>query len=349
MASTTPAKLGETIRFLENVGMHQDSIDLLMLASSQHSMIVRFKNLVEDASQKTFICKVEIGGLLDECIGYGQSKREAKINAADDAIAKLTDYVKVPKPREGTPQEEPSSSRRHETDVTTSMNESPSYRSSYPRSLSLPENTNNLSLAHNSVGELQELAMQRGWPAPEYKEIDEYGEPHRMTFLIECKLKHNVCEGRGSSKKTAKKQAAEKMLKMVQPSVSSGPFISRNLSTPGLEQRDSPRASVSTAAIMRTRGKEPPISSIPLEKMKISSSETNRRPQNFYCNKLSKEAKKNSWNIEWKDLGEKGYNGNYQCFVQISTDPMTVCCGSGPTLSSAHDDAAMNALNCLKE
>lgn len=118
MASPTPVNLGKSIQFLESIGMVQDSIELLMLAATQHSMSVHFKNLVEDASQKTFICKVEIGGLLDECIGYGQSKREAKINAADDAIAKLTENLKAPKPRIETPQEQPSSSRTCQTGAT---------------------------------------------------------------------------------------------------------------------------------------------------------------------------------------------------------------------------------------
>lgn len=83
--------------------------------------------------------------------------------------------------------------------------------------------------------------------------------------------------------------------------------------------------------------------------MKLSSPERDERPKNFYCDKLNKEARKKSWVVEWYDLTEKGLSGNYQCFVKISTDPITVCCGSGPTVSSAHDHAAMNALNCLRK
>jgi hypothetical protein len=81
--------------------------------------------------------------------------------------------------------------------------------------------------------------------------------------------------------------------------------------------------------------------------MKISP-ETKHRQKNVYCDKLKRKASKNNWRIEWYDFDEKSYGGNYQCFVRISNVPVTVCCGSGPTESCAHNDATMNALKYLK-
>ncbi len=41
-------------------------------------------------------------------------------------------------------------------------------------------------------------------------------------------------------------------------------------------------------------------------------------------------------------------NGQYQCLVELSTRPVTVCHGTGMTSSNAHNTAAHNALQYIK-
>lgn len=41
-------------------------------------------------------------------------------------------------------------------------------------------------------------------------------------------------------------------------------------------------------------------------------------------------------------------NGQYQCMVELSTRPVTVCHGTGMTSSNAHNAAAHNALQYIK-
>lgn len=48
------------------------------------------------------------------------------------------------------------------------------------------------------------------------------------------------------------------------------------------------------------------------------------------------------------DIEEKTYTGCFQCLVQLSTLPVAVCQGSGPTSKDAQNQAARNALEYLK-
>lgn len=62
---------------------------------------------------------------------------------------------------------------------------------------------------------------------------------------------------------------------------------------------------------------------------------------------LEKRGRMSGFTITYHDLSEKGYSGNYMCFVRLNTKPPTVCSGMGPTKTYAHEKAAQNALQYL--
>ena len=66
-----------------------------------------------------------------------------------------------------------------------------------------------------------------------------------------------------------------------------------------------------------------------------------------FCLSLEERGKTSSFTVEYHDLPEKGYSGNYMCFVKLDTRLPTVCSGMGPTKAYAHEKAAQNALHYL--
>lgn len=52
--------------------------------------------------------------------------------------------------------------------------------------------------------------------------------------------------------------------------------------------------------------------------------------------------------MTYVDIEELSNSEHYQCLVQISTMPVGVCHGSGPTPTDAKRQAAQNALEYLK-
>lgn len=61
---------------------------------------------------------------------------------------------------------------------------------------------------------LQESMQARGLELPAYMLRSVVGQPHDQSFVVECRvsLTEETCEGRGSSRKRAEQESAEKML-----------------------------------------------------------------------------------------------------------------------------------------
>lgn len=66
-----------------------------------------------------------------------------------------------------------------------------------------------------------------------------------------------------------------------------------------------------------------------------------------FCSTLEDKGEGSGFTITYHDLPEKGYSGNYMCFVRLTTKPPTVCSGMGYTKACAHEIAAKNALHYL--
>ncbi|XP_013856886.1 interferon-inducible double-stranded RNA-dependent protein kinase activator A homolog, partial [Austrofundulus limnaeus] len=139
--------------------------------------------------QPHFFFSVTVGDI--NCTGQGSTKKAARHQAADAALKMLNlDPEKVI-----TPGRSDSNGIAAETNFNA-----------------------------NSMYLLQELAIQRGWRRPEYTILAESGPPHQREFTVACRFESLTEQGVGSSKKTAKRVAAEKIVAKLQ-SLSGGSEI----------------------------------------------------------------------------------------------------------------------------
>lgn len=67
-----------------------------------------------------------------------------------------------------------------------------------------------------------------------------------------------------------------------------------------------------------------------------------------YVNLLKEIAAEQRFEVVYVNLDEKGFDGNYQVLLQLSTMPVAVVHGTGITYEQARSDAAHHALQYLK-
>ncbi|XP_061464353.1 interferon-inducible double-stranded RNA-dependent protein kinase activator A isoform X2 [Rhineura floridana] len=136
-----------------------------------------FEKAEGEVHNPVFTYKVTLGDIT--ATGEGPSKKVAKQRAAEAALNIL----------EGN------------SNICISM---PDYL--------IPEPVNQAQNQSNPVGSLQELAIHKGWRLPEYSLAQETGPPHNREFTMICRIETFVETGMGTSKKLAKRNAAEKLL-----------------------------------------------------------------------------------------------------------------------------------------
>ncbi|XP_052420787.1 interferon-inducible double-stranded RNA-dependent protein kinase activator A homolog isoform X2 [Carassius gibelio] len=178
----------------------------------------------------------------------------------------------------------------------------------------------------NPVGVLQELAMQRVWGLPEYVVCMESGPDHMKEFTVTCRLEGLEESGSGSSKKLARRSAAEHML---------GKLQSLSGST---EITWSPPSRVYVESLRHSTG----------EKISLLRRTALSTPSSEYIQMLLEISLELGFQVTYIDIDELTVNGQYQCLVELSTRPVTVCHGTGMTSSNAHNTAAHNALQYIK-
>nr|XP_060635754.1 interferon-inducible double-stranded RNA-dependent protein kinase activator A [Anolis sagrei ordinatus] len=191
----------------------------------------------------------------------------------------------------------------------------------------IPGAVNQAQNKTNPVGSLQELAIQKGWKLPEYSMAQETGPAHKREFTVTCRIEAFVETGMGTSKKLAKRNAAEKLLHKFQNF--SGDNISLNLS----------RNLGCTWDTLKNSSRE----KITLLKMSSLSI-----PNTDYVHLLREIAQEQGFHATYLDIEELSVNGQFQCLAELSTHPITVCHGTGISWGNAHNDAAHNALQYLK-
>uniref|UniRef100_H3A0M6 Protein activator of interferon induced protein kinase EIF2AK2 n=1 Tax=Latimeria chalumnae TaxID=7897 RepID=H3A0M6_LATCH len=232
------------------------------------------------------------------CTGQGRSKKSAKHAAAEAALNIL----------------------KGDASISLSLQDS-----LVPTA---PKQAQNQS---NPIGTLQEIAVQRGWRLPEYGIAQESGPPHKREFTITCKVEKFEESGTGTSKKIAKRAAAEKMiakLKALPPDYSDANLINMVGKSLGCTW-ESLRNSSGEKITLLKRG---PLSI----------------PNTDYVQMLGELSEEQGFDVTYLDIEELSVNGQYQCLAELSTSPVTVCHGTGISCSNAHNDAAHNALQYLK-
>ncbi|KAF7652034.1 hypothetical protein LDENG_00102310 [Lucifuga dentata] len=244
-----------------------------------------------EAHQPSFLFSVTIGDV--SCSGQGSSKKAARHQAAVAALTALhidAGTVKVPM-------------KSDSNGVAAETNNHP-----------------------NSVGILQELALQRGWRLPEYTFLKEAGPPHKREFTVTCRLESLSEMAMGNSKKLAKKAAAEKMMTKLQ-SLSGCSEITWT-----------PKPSVRFENFRNSTA----------EKISLLRRNPLSIPNTDYIQMMLELSKEQGFEVTYFDIDELTVNGQYQCLAELSTCPVTVCHGTGISCSNAHNDAAHSALQYLK-
>lgn len=339
----------------------KNPVSLLMEAGAQSRQPVIFNYLDELAmgliNTHIFTCEVKVGRVI-KCKGSGHSKKEAKANCAKEALELIRSNTGGTTTSPGASKGSPSHTPFRSTTPTSSL--SPARRSLY-----LP------STDSNPIGSLQEMCMKKNWTPPVYNVTQEEGEAHMKTFTFECKVEDWISQGHGSSKKAAKKLAAEKMLSMISeaPKGLSPVGAHKNGSSsplkksPDKHSRLSPLSGSSPSRSSQSNSPVPFLSSDLYDKMETeepclntvshhcstppSVVDAETSVSHEFCSALEDEGKTSGFTVTYHDLPEKGYDGNYMCFVRLDTKPPTVCGGMGHKKQAAHEKAAKNALYYL--
>ncbi|KAL9956165.1 hypothetical protein ACROYT_G037606 [Oculina patagonica] len=333
-----------------------------MEAASQVGETVIFNDVDELGLSNTrlFTCEVKVGRLT-KCRGSGNNKKMAKANAADQALELI-------KSRVGDTTNLPRSSKVSPNHTSSSQAASPMRVLLSPagRLTQDPPSSEDT----NPVGSLQEMCMKNNWAPPCYDVVCETGESHMKTFIYECKVESWIAQGQGRNKKTAKKLAAENLLSMIKQatkssslhdvntsSLSGSPFRSfPDKSWPKMNPQSDPGPSTSHP----TSSPVPFLSSTLYDEMECEDQQsfeetspgtlplvTEDGISEEFRSSLADRGKISGFTITYHDLLEKGYSGNYMCFVRLDTKPPAVCNGVGPTKTYAHEKAAQNALQYL--
>ncbi|XP_066544716.1 interferon-inducible double-stranded RNA-dependent protein kinase activator A homolog [Amia ocellicauda] len=239
----------------------------------------------------SFIFSVAVGEI--KCTGHGHSKKAAKHKAAEAALNVL---------------------KGESCD-----------RLAFPK-IDDPDAPKDPQNQPNPIGILQELAVQRGWRLPEYSVAMEAGPPHKREFAVTCRIERFVETGNGSSKKIAKRAAAEVMFAKLQ-----------NLP----ETTDIPR-------LPKTNFRLESLRSSSEEKITMLKRNPLSIPNTDYVQMMSELSKEQGFEVTYIDIDELTVNGQYQCLAQLSTAPVTVCHGTGISCGNAHNDAAHSALQYVK-
>ncbi|XP_026523902.1 interferon-inducible double-stranded RNA-dependent protein kinase activator A [Notechis scutatus] len=195
----------------------------------------------------------------------------------------------------------------------------------------IPEPLNQAQNQTNPIGSLQELAMRKGWRLPEYLLAQETGPPHKREFAMTCRIETLVETGMGTSKKLAKRNAAEKLLEKFHS------FCQDNI-TISLGKEQMHNLGCTWDSLRNSSGEK-------ITMLKISSLSI---PNTDYIQLLGEIAEEQGFNIKYLNIEELSVNGQFQSLVELSTIPIIVCHGTGISWSNSHNDSAHNALQYLK-
>ncbi|XP_060581095.1 RISC-loading complex subunit tarbp2-like isoform X2 [Ruditapes philippinarum] len=184
----------------------------------------------------------------------------------------------------------------------------------------------------NPVGELQELTQKKLMKPPIYEFTSEQGPPHQKEFVCIVKLGKIQETGSARSKKTAKRIAAQNMLNHIKGLVEEG----GNAVIEEEEDDDIPLKFYQT--VMKKSSKQ----------LKNLQGKPLNAPATNYCQMLQEIAEAQRFEVLYTDIPELSAYGMHQCLVQLSTMPVAVCHGTGPTVDEAHANAAHHSLQYLK-
>ncbi|CAM1154470.1 TARBP2 (predicted) [Pycnogonum litorale] len=280
----------------------------------------------------TFVYRVTVKDLV--ATASGQSKKKAKHLAAQAVLEMMTSKLDKQDDSMAT-------TENSETEELTNKNIAAEVVSPYDD-----------GIPGNPVGQLQELCMQRRWPPPYYEMVDFEGLAHERFYSLACRVGKLTQIGRGKSKKFAKRQAASIMLEELKdvPAEVRGIINDDNYLVDSLQTKLCLK-DVNIPALPPSDGKM--ISKFHMD-LKSSSGtalktfhSADLQPDKNAIQLLLKIGEENGFNVTFVPIEHKSYKNDYQCLVQLATQPVAVCYGVGETEFEAKAAAAYDAINYL--
>ncbi|XP_018411713.1 PREDICTED: RISC-loading complex subunit TARBP2 [Nanorana parkeri] len=294
------------------------------------------------AHQPNFTFRVSVGDI--NCTGQGPSKKAAKHKAAEVALSllKASDMFEICEDNSEVFSEEPPAEPRIKPDPSPPPPPTRNHTIDMKPPLSAQQSE------CNPVGALQELVVQKGWRLPEYTVTQESGPAHRKEFTMTCRVERFLEIGSGTSKKLAKRNAAAKMLLQIHRV----PSEHRESGEPEPEED---QFSMCTGGGKMDGGRGRGVACT-WDSLRNSAGEKilhlRSHPLTIlssgFCSLLQDLSEEQSFQISYLDIDECSLSGLYQCLVELSTQPTTVCHGSATTREAARANAAHNALQYLK-
>lgn len=207
----------------------------------------------------------------------------------------------------------------------------------------------------NPIGMLQELCMMRRWMPPEYSTEQEEGLPHERLFTILCTVRNIKEYGVGRSKKLAKRQSAHKMVQKILMIPAEEESILRNPEDDDeivdrFSTQKGNRGAATNSGISRRislfHKNLKFLSGVRIEKIKSTDCEQFHKIDAVKW--LKEVTLENKLDVTYVHIEEKSKSNKFQCLVQLSTVPVSVCHGTADTVSEAQREAAINALKYIK-
>nr|ARS01459.1 dsRNA binding protein 1 [Artemia franciscana] len=274
--------------------------------------------------EPTFKYRVTVGDLV--ATGSGQSKKKAKHTAAMTILEKIRAAA-------ATKAKDEAAKKLQGSNLSLECFSSP-YDDGFDG---------------NPIGRLQELCIAKRFSPPGYLIASEVGLPHDRIFNMVCIVDVYKETGSGKSKKLAKRQAAIKMIETIKDVPVEQPVIydeddevankifdrhskSHKLADSHLKISQFHRAMKNATGEM--------IES--LQSLSIGDKKIN------YKELLKKVAGEQKLDLNYMEIEEKSFSGQYQSLLLMSAAPVAVCFGTGESVSGAEEAAALNALVYLK-
>lgn len=213
----------------------------------------------------------------------------------------------------------------------------------------------------NPIGVLQELTQKNLMRPPLYEFTNEQGPPHAKEYICTVRLGKIQEKGSARSKKLAKRIAAQNMLNYIfDQSAADDNNIEKeedntistveSLTTAYTSLKD---GKVKVSVLSPTQNKE--IQKFYQSIIKKSSKQLKNlqgkplnSPATNYCQILQEISEAQKFDVRYNDILEQSDSGLYQCLFYLSTMPVAVCYGTGPTVEDTHANVAHHALQYLK-
>lgn len=200
----------------------------------------------------------------------------------------------------------------------------------------------------NPIGRLQEMCTLKRWTPPKYDTHTEEGEPHKKNFVMTCTVMNHTEVGEGSSKKMAKRRAAQKILKLLKSQAEEeigNQFLNMFSGLKDLTlDKMTPNAEQEQEKFKRNMKalNSPAIQE--LSKTCLHTPEMRSKLRDL-LNRISEE---NAFRLIECPLEERSSTGKYLFMMEMTTVPIGVCTGRGDSREEAETDAIITSLDFLK-